>query len=206
METPPPQDRHGLSYSSPHDADFHRANPLLKGYGLFAHGATSLQSAVLLLFRLSIGWKIYLSGYRHLFVNLHGTIDAFRNSFHVPMPELSVYVSGTTELVGGVLLMLGLATRLISVPLAFNFLVAILTAGRKSVTQAIFGGKILDPDSYNPGHLGGLEAVIDDTAFPFLLTALATLAFGAGKVSLDYFIERTLFRKGHKTGGVPDMP
>jgi uncharacterized membrane protein YphA (DoxX/SURF4 family) len=87
------------------------------------------------------------------------------------------------------LLMLGLATRLISVPLVFNFLVAILTAGAANVKQAFLGGDLLEPN-YDAGHLGGLEAIVDDTAFPFLLTSLATLTFGAGKVSLDYVIYR----------------
>ena len=54
------------------------------------------------------------------------------------------------------------------------------------VQQALLGGDHLR--GYNKGPLGGWEAIVDDTAFPFLMTSLATLTFGAGKISLDYLV------------------
>lgn len=169
-------------------------NLAVRGYTTLSSAASYLQSAVLLLVRLAFGWKMYLSGYRHLFVNFQGTVEAF-TSWNVPMPHLNVYISGYTEMIGGILLMLGLATRLISIPLTFNFIVAILTAGASSVKQMLQGGQILDPKNYNPGRLSGLEAVIDDTAFPFLAVSLILLAFGAGKASIDYLLSRTVFAR-----------
>ncbi len=162
-----------------------------KGYKIYTSGEY-LRSVVLLIFRFSYGWKMYLSGYRHLH-----HVDAMVSNFKdwgVPLPRFNVYVSGTTEIVGGILLMLGLATRLISIPLVFNFLVAILTAGASNVRQAFLGGDLLKPN-YDAGRLGGLEAIVDDTAFPFFLTALVTLTFGAGKVSIDYLIYRLRYRR-----------
>jgi putative oxidoreductase len=158
---------------------------LARGYTVYSSGQY-LQSTILLLFRLSYGWEMYLSGFRHLH-DVDTMVGRFQD-WGVPFPRFNVYVSGITELTGGTLLMLGLATRLVSIPLVFNFLVAIATAGKMKVQQALFGGDHLR--DYNAGHLGGLEGIVDDTAFPFLLTSLLTLTLGAGKVSLDYLIHR----------------
>jgi uncharacterized membrane protein YphA (DoxX/SURF4 family) len=46
----------------------------------------------------------------------------------IPAPELMVYVAGTTEFVGGILLIAGLAVRWIAVPLMFTMVVAASTA------------------------------------------------------------------------------
>ena len=46
----------------------------------------------------------------------------------IPAPELMVYVAGTTEFVGGILLIGGLAVRWIAVPLMFTMIVAAGTA------------------------------------------------------------------------------
>ena len=59
-------------------------------------------------------------------------------SWGVPMPKVSVYVSGYTEMIGGLLLMVGLATRLVSLTLVFNFIVAFLTASKEKVTRRGF--------------------------------------------------------------------
>ena len=85
----------------------------------------SIQSAVLLLLRLSWGFQVAESGFGHL-THVQKTVDFFVQ-LGIPMPLLNVYISGYTELVGGALLMLGLGTRLISVPMIFNFIVAIVS-------------------------------------------------------------------------------
>lgn len=46
----------------------------------------------------------------------------------LPFPELLTFLAASTELVGGALLLLGLFTRLISIPLMFTMLVAAFTA------------------------------------------------------------------------------
>ena len=43
----------------------------------------------------------------------------------IPFPQLSATVSGATDLIGGALLMLGLGTRLATVPMLVNMLVAL---------------------------------------------------------------------------------
>ena len=56
--------------------------------------------------------------------NLVGYFD----SLGIPLPELMVYVAGTTEFVGGILMIGGLAVRWIAVPLMFTMIVAAGTA------------------------------------------------------------------------------
>jgi putative oxidoreductase len=150
----------------------------VRAYNHFACSATYLQSAILLILRLSWGWQLAESGYGHL-THIAKTIEAFQG-WGVPFPHLSVYVSGCTELIGGSLLVLGLATRLISLPLIFNFIVAIVAASRSDIAKAFS----------DHGFLSGWDAIINDTAFPMLMLAMVMLAFGPGKASLDYLIRR----------------
>ena len=50
--------------------------------------------------------------------------------YGLPAPEVFTYAIGSVELVGGVLLVLGLATRLVALALAGNMVGAIATGGR----------------------------------------------------------------------------
>lgn len=82
--------------------------------------------------------------------------------YGVPLPDVAVYVSGTIEVVCGVLLILGLLTRVAAALLAANLAVAIATAGR------VEGG------SFNLG------------VAPAMLIAMLFLVWaGAGVLALD---------------------
>jgi len=144
-----------------------------KLFGLYSRNAHLLAPAALLIVRLAWGWELVESGYGHL-THLDQTTEFF-NSLHISMPRANAVISGTTEMVGGTLWMLGLGTRIISVPLLFNFIVAYLTASHDKVAQFFRQ----DPSNF-----------IDDTAFPFLVTSLLMIAFGAGPISLDALIKR----------------
>jgi putative oxidoreductase len=85
------------------------------------------------------------------------------------MPKLNAILAGSTECVGGLLLLLGLGSRLVSVPLIFTMVVAYLTADREAL-NAIFS----DTDKFTSA-----------APFLFLLTCLIVLAFGPGKLSVD---------------------
>ena len=88
-------------------------------------------------------------------------VDSFER-YSVPAPEVSVYVAGSVELLGGLLFILGLFLRPAAVVIAVQFVVALLTGGR------------VDTDLYHVG-LGGL-----------LLGAAVFLAWsGPGRWSLD---------------------
>jgi putative oxidoreductase len=149
----------------------------VKAYSLLIFFGSYLQSFVLLFIRLAWGWELWESGHGHI-SNVAATAKQFAE-WGVPFPTLNVYISANTEMIGGILLMVGLATRLISLPLFFNFCVAYLTASSDTIKHLF---------SQN------FDKFVDDTAFPFLITSLLMLAFGPGKFSLDYIIQRLLPR------------
>jgi len=143
-----------------------------------------LTPAVLLVFRLAWGWELFESGRAHL-GNVPAMVERFQ-SWGVPLPHLNVYISAYTEMFGGVLLMAGLASRLISIPLFFNFCVAYLTASHDTVVNFFHQ----DPSNF-----------IDDTAFPFLITSLLILAVGPGFISIDGFLKYMMCRRPKATAG-----
>ncbi len=133
--------------------------------------AAHLQSPLLLIIRLWWGWSFAQSGWGKF-----GRIDEvaawFGDTLHIPFPKLNAIMAASTELVGGVLLALGLFARPASIPLAGTMAVAYLTAHREELL-AIFS----ETDKF-------LEAA----PFTFLLASVIVLAFGPGKLSLDHLL------------------
>jgi len=158
------------------DAPPQTALPVRAYRGLIC-GGSQLQSFALLVLRLGIGCQLFYSGRGHL-THIEKTVQAFQE-WGVPMARLNVYISGTTELVGGILILLGLASRLISIPLIINFCVAYLAASRDALKHIL-----TDPND-----------VAGDTAFPFLAASLIILAFGPGWISLDGLIKAIFFKR-----------
>jgi putative oxidoreductase len=132
----------------------------------------------LLLVRVGWGWELFESGRGHL-SDVPGMVARFQ-SWGIPYPKPNVYLSASTEMIGGLLWMSGLATRLISLPLVFNFCVAYWTEGHDKVV-----------------HLfqQNLSTFVDDAAFPFLATSLLLLALGPGAISIDAILKRFVFRR-----------
>jgi len=89
-------------------------------------------------------------------------------SLGYPFPHLNAYLAGITELLGVVLLVLGLGTRLITLLLIFVMFVAITTIHLKHGFQA--------------GN-NGFEIPLYYAIMLFTL-----FAFGPGKYSLEYFL------------------
>ena len=107
----------------------------------------------------------------------------------VPFPTFNVYLSGITEIVCGLLLVAGFASRLITIPLIINFCVAYLTASRE-VLLKIFN----DPDAF-----------VSDAAFLFLLASVIILIFGPGALSVDGILKKAFAgpRKSDAIVGAP---
>jgi putative oxidoreductase len=96
------------------------------------------------------------------------SVAAWFGSIGIPFPTLNAYMAASTELIGVVLLTLGLFTRLVSIPLMVIMVVAITTV-----------------------HLGnGFSAGDNGFEIPlYYMMFLAIFAsFGAGKLSLDYLL------------------
>ncbi|MFA9479742.1 DoxX family protein [Phycisphaerales bacterium AB-hyl4] len=69
---------------------------------------------------------------------LSGTAG-FMESIGIPLPMLSTLLAGSAEFFGGIVLLLGVGTRIAAVPMAFTMLVAIVTV-HNSAFNAAAGG------------------------------------------------------------------
>ena len=104
-----------------------------RAYEKFAAVANYLQAPLLLAVRVFFFWQLFLSGKGKL-LNIDKTAEFF-GSLNIPMPVLSVYLAGATECFGGLLLVIGLASRLVAIPVAFTMIVAYVTADYEVVDQ-----------------------------------------------------------------------
>ena len=138
-------------------------------YCRFKHYAAWLDSPFLLLVRLYWGWQFMQTGWGKL-QHLSRVRDFF-DSLGIPAPGFTATAIASLEFFGGILLIVGLATRLTGFLLACNMFVAYVTADREAL------GSVLS----NPGKFYGADP------FTFLFAALIVLIFGAGFFSLDYF-------------------
>jgi putative oxidoreductase len=98
-------------------------------------------------------------------------VHEFFASLGIPAPGLMALTISCLELFGGILLIVGLASRLTGFLLACNMFTAYLTADRDAL-GAIFS---------DPGKFYNADP------FTFLFASLIVLIFGAGFFSLDYF-------------------
>jgi putative oxidoreductase len=100
-----------------------------QGREVLMAAASSLKSPFLLAIRLYWGWQMFVAGSAHL-SDVPARIERF-TEWGVPFPTFNVYLSAIIEIVCGLLLAAGLASRLITIPLIINFCVAYLTASRE---------------------------------------------------------------------------
>jgi putative oxidoreductase len=152
-----------------------KSGMLVSFYKIWIKAISCLQSPLLLIIRLYWGWQFFQTGKAKLM-----DIPTFTERFagwNIPMPHLNVILAGSTECFGGLLLLLGLGSRVITIPLIFTMCIAFATAESEAL-HAIFS----QPDKF-----------VSAAPFEFLLAAVIVLVFGPGKFSLDYVIGRTYF-------------
>jgi putative oxidoreductase len=144
---------------------------------VMSRGFDKLRSPLLLVIRLMFGWELFQIGKGKL-----ENIDRFTEflaHLHIPMPGANAHFVASLECVGGLLLLLGLAARLIAIPLTINFIVAYATADHEALA-----GFFKDQDAFTSA-----------APFLFLLVSLIILAFGPGLFSLDELIRRLWKRR-----------
>jgi putative oxidoreductase len=145
---------------------------LEQAYNGFRRIASMGQSPLLLLVRLYWGWQFMQTGWgklQHL-----DKVTQFFASLGIPMPGLMAPFIGSVEFFGGLLLLLGLASRLTSLVLTGNMVVAYLTADMDAL-RAIFS---------DPGKFYGAAP------YTFLFASLLVLVFGPGCYALDTLVRR----------------
>lgn len=152
-------------------------NAFIKGYESLILFGSILKSPILFICRLYWGWLFAQSGLSKL-LDIE-TFAQFLTELHFYYPHFHAYLAAGTEFFGGVCLVLGFASRLAAIPLAITMLTAYLTAHYEAVT-AIF---------YEPSRF------VAEAPFNFLLVSLLVFAFGPGRISIDYFLEKYVFKK-----------
>jgi len=151
----------------------------VRGYRLLIAVASRFQSPLLLALRLYWGWQFFLDGKGKL-QNLQKITDYFGHDLHIPFPHFNACLASATECVGGLLLLAGLGSRLVALPLIFTMIIAYLTAEIDTVKH-IFS----NPDKF-----------VTADPFLYLLASVIVLVFGPGVFSLDWLISK---RKWHKS-------
>ena len=129
------------------------------------------QSLFLLAVRLYWGWQFMGTGWG----KLHSLpkVTAFFASLGIPFPGLNAPFVAVLEFAGGLLLILGLASRPVALLLTANMLVAFLTADREALFSAL-----RDPDKFYAA-----------APYTFLFASVIILLFGAGALSLDRILQ-----------------
>jgi len=152
-----------------------------KFYGGLITVGRNLQSPLLLIIRLYWGWQFFQTGKGKL-MDVSKPAQFFA-SLGIPFPYLQAILVGCTECFGGLLLLAGLASRLISIPLGILLTVAYFTADIDRV-RVIFS----DPDKF-----------VTADEFLFLFTIVIVFAFGPGALSLDTLITKYIKTKNQMT-------
>lgn len=192
--------------------------------GLFKHlcGCPKVESLTLLAIRILLFFPLFEAGYNK-YMNFDATADWFGNADYglgLPFPVLMAALATGAELVGAVLLLVGLFTRLFALPLVVVMLVAIFSVHIDNGWLAISAGdslwfghmdgaaKLVElkqaieaAGNSNPALMSAYEATTDqgplvvlnngiEFAVTYLLFLMVLVSRGAGLISLDGVMRR----------------
>ena len=135
-------------------------------YRKFVEGTEKLHDVQLFLFRIILVIGFYSPAMMKV-KNLEGVAEWF-GSMSYPFPMVSAILAMTTEVLGIVLLTLGLGTRVIALPMMFIMVVAIFTT---HISNGFAAGD------------NGFEIPLY-----YILMLFALVVYGSGKYSLDYLL------------------
>ncbi len=141
------------------------------------------QPLLIAMLRIWFGYGFFKAGSGKL-QNIATTANYF-GDLGIPLPTINAWMAGTTECVGGILLLLGVGSRLVAIPLIFTMLVAYST---QHIDEFRTLWTIKSGASYNPAPF------FKAAPFNYLLTSLLVLLFGPGVFSIDGIIKSYLDR------------
>ena len=128
--------------------------------------------------RLTVGLVFIGTGWGKL--HTLPDVTEYFTSLGIPMPGLNARVAAATEFFGGILVLVGLGTRLAVLPMAFTMVIAILTAKRADI------------------H--GLTDLVGFEEWSYLVFFIWLAVAGAGPLSLDRLLAPRIDRwLGKKT-------
>lgn len=191
--------------------------PLVSLYQKLLNMSRYFEGLAPLALRIYLAPVLIQAGYNKL-AHFEDTVAWFANpdwGLGLPMPALMAGLAAGTEFFGAILLLLGLATRLISIPLMVTMLVAALTVHWPNGWLAIADGSswlandrvleagdklikakelLQEHGNYDWLTSSGNFAVLNngiEFAITYFIMLLALFTLGGGRyTSLDYFIAK----------------
>jgi putative oxidoreductase len=149
-------------------------NQILRLYDGFLRAVSSLQSPFLLCVRVYWGWQLSQNGWGKLHNLPH--VTEFFASLGLPAPGFTAAFVSTFEFAAGILLALGLLSRIAALGLTIDMLTAYWTADHEALLAFIS-----DPDKFQ-----------NAASFVYLFVGLLILIVGPGRLSLDTLLRRLL--------------
>jgi putative oxidoreductase len=145
-----------------------------KAYAAFVSTMNHLQSPLLLAIRLYWGWQFAQDGWGKL-THLDKVTEFF-TSLNLPAPHTTALMIALVEFCGGILLSLGLASRLTSLVLFVNMTMAYLT---------------VPDDRVNFSHIFSKpEDFYGASPYTYWFAALLILILGPGRFAIDTLLRR----------------
>jgi putative oxidoreductase len=126
-----------------------------------------LQSPLLLAIRLFWGGSFVVTGLGKLEM-----VANFFQSLGIPFPFFSATLTALIEMSCGACLLLGFASRFVTIPLILTMITAILTSEQVALRHILS-----DP-----------QTIIHTDPFSFLFASLIIFVFGPGSVSIDRWL------------------
>ncbi len=149
-------------------------NWIASTYRIFLNTGNNLQSLFLFYMRATWGYQFFILGLYQLHSIEH--VAQFFHTLSIPSPILSAYFVAVIEIVCGFFLLIGFASRIITIPLIIIMLIALSTAHAPNISNFRF---LFEPLS-----------LVKQEPYPFLITAFLVFIFGPGKLSVDGWLKR----------------
>jgi uncharacterized membrane protein YphA (DoxX/SURF4 family) len=149
---------------------------------------TSEAPAAILLVRIAVGWVFLSEGIQKFLYPASLGVGRFEQ-IGIPFPDVLAPFVGFVEITCGGLVLAGLLTRLVSVPLVITMIVAIVSTKIPILLEHGFWGfSLRGLSSYGFWSM----AHESRTDLAMLLGALFLAIVGAGRISVDHRIARRL--------------
>jgi putative oxidoreductase len=152
-------------------------NQIERLHDLFVRIMSSLQSPFLLLVRVYWGWQLSQNGWAKLHNLPH--VTEFFSSLGLPAPGPTAAFVSSFEFVCGILLALGLLSRIAALGLTIDMFTAYWTADHEALLSFIS-----NPDKFQ-----------NAASFIYLFVGLLILIFGPGKFALDTLLKRSMRKR-----------
>ncbi|WP_269619570.1 HvfX family Cu-binding RiPP maturation protein [Zhongshania sp. BJYM1] len=195
---------------------FSKLQSIQNGLGKLVTPLDGLPSLALRLYLVPIFWMAGSSKMRHF----SDTVEWFGNSdwgLGLPFPLVMAFLATATEIIGAVFLLIGFATRWISIPLAITMLIAATTVHWQNGWQAIADAsapfaneRVVDSvdklaaarslleahGNYDWLTSSGKFVILNngiEFAVTYLIMLLALMVLGGGRfLSVDYWIAKQI--------------